>query len=278
MNTALPNWITRRIPMLKRSGKFCVAGDTHFDPQYLSHPEVAKFLTICRHVDFSRTSLSTLEGLPPFPHLLTFCADKTGISNFKNFHILQSASSFSFKGTPLSKLPAYHLGILLAIGIDSVSSIDGRVVSQKLRKRAREYPGFCRELVNKGWIPVVPCPEGTTFLKICNEFGVEPEFPNVVPDTFDFENLETLGQVESIDFEELVKRLKDEHEDVITRGQALFGLVDYEGAFAYKVADLLRSHGFKLDAVTDDGIIKSVQELLGSVNPVRHFSLLSDSD
>ena len=278
MNTSLPNWITRRIPMLKRSGKFCVAGDIHFDPGILALPEVAKVLAICRHIDLSRTSLSTLEGLPPFPHLLTFCADKTGISNFKNFHVLHTASSFSFRGTPLSELPTYQLGLLLAVGIDNVSSIDGRVVSQKLKKRAREYPKFCSDLVNKGWVPVYPCPEATQFLKICADFDVEPEFPNVVPDTFDFEHLDAIGHITSLNFEELIKRLKDEHEDVITRGQALFGLVDYEGAFAYKVADLLRAHGFRLDSVTDEGIIKNVKELCGSVTPASHFTMISDSD
>ena len=260
---ALPGWLARRLPLMKKSGKFNVSGERNFDARYLSSPEVVRALGLVKHVDLSRTPLETLEGLPNLPHLSSFSADQTQISKFTNFKILQTAASVSFKGTPLSELPTYHIGLLLVLGIDSLSSIDGKVVPTRVRRQCRSYPAFCGELVNRGWIPEFPCPDGTELLRICERFEVEPEFPSFVPYKFD---AKTPEDVDVLDFEELVKKLKEEHEDVMVRGQALFGIINREDEFAGKVAEVLRSHGVELPNTTDGAIAESVRQLCnGSV-------------
>lgn len=258
MCAALPGWISRRLPLIKKSGKLNAAGERNFDVDSLATPEVARALSLVKHIDVSRTPLETLVGFPNLPHLSSFSADNTQIANFKNFSVLQTAASLSFKGTPLAELPTYHIGLVLAVGGKSLSSIDGKVVPARVRKQCKTYPSFCGELVNRGWIPEWPCPDGTELLKICELYDVEPEFPSFVPYKFDSS---APAEVETLEFEDLVRKLKEEHEEVLMRGQALFGIINREGEFADKVADVLRGHGVELQDATEEGIVDTVRDL-----------------
>lgn len=264
MSSALPNWISRRLPLIKKSGKFNAAGEREFDTEALSIPEVAKALSLVKHVDVSRTAVDSLEGFPNLPHVSSFAADNTQIASLRNFGILQTAAALSFKGTPLAELPTYQIGLLLATGGKCLSSIDGKVVPARVRKQAKTYPSFCGELVNRGWIPEFPCPDGTVLLKICEQYEVEPEFPTFVPYKFD---ASAPPEVDKFDFEELVKKLKEEHEEVMMRGQALFGIVNREGEFADKVADVLRTGGVDVQDTTDEGIVETVRQLCANAEP-----------
>jgi hypothetical protein len=223
---ALPAWISRRLPNLKRTGKFSVPGDPQFDISSLSRPEVLGVLSITRHLDISGTHVTSLAGAPWFPHLKTFIADHTGITTFQNFQTVRTATTFSLRATPVSKLPTYKLSLLLAVGTSAVASIDGIKVPDKLRQRAAAFPAICSALVNRGWIATQEPPGDADIGRFCLAYNLR--LPEAAPAVAEraavvLENEEEQrGGQDDLPFEELLAKLKEEHEEVIRNGQAQF--------------------------------------------------------
>jgi hypothetical protein len=265
MIPGLPLWLARRLPYLKKTGKFSVASETQFDQSYLSQPEIARVLAITRHLDLSRTQVTSLQDFPAFPRVNTFVADHSGLADFKNFSILKTATTFSLRDTPVSKLPTYRLSLLLAVGVDSIASIDGVQISAKLKERVSSYPKICSDFVNRGWIADAKVPDRARMRDLVRQFSVDSDedfedddeaVPSLKAKTDE-------ADLESLDFESLLARMMAEHEDVLSRGQGIFGIIDDEGLdLSDRLVSMIHSHGIPLPDNSDDAIVATVERLV----------------
>jgi hypothetical protein len=217
MSNPIPAWISRRLLHLKKTGTFSLAGERELDLTDLSRPDAASVRTICRRLDLSRTTFSSLSGLPYLPRLLTFCGDRSQIASFANFRALRNATSISLKDTPLSQNETYRLSILLAVGTASLTSIDGTQVSPRLKSRAEAFPPVCADLVNAGWVAAPQVPTHDELLELCRQFRLATPAEEVSEAP-----IPVVPQVRLPSFEDLLAQLKGEHEGVIVRGAELF--------------------------------------------------------
>lgn len=282
-------WLQRRLLMAKRTGNLVLANEQNVDLNALSYPEFSKPLSIIKMLDISRTNVSSLEGITkPFPKLATFIADRTQISDFKNLKVLSNVRSFSFKQTPVSKIPHYKLSILLCVGSkNEITSIDGQTISKKLKSMASEYPQpVSSELVNNGWLAEYPVPSEEKFRELCIKFNIEDssDFNADPPEKQAMTNLpENIDDneeedIDNIDFEDLIKNLHQKHEDMLMKGQAMFGLIteDKNAYLSGQISSIFKSHGLKIDSNSEKNILDSVNMLCQTVAKNRSKSQISN--
>jgi hypothetical protein len=276
MIAGLPLWLARRLPYLKKTGKFSVASESQFDPSYLSQPEVARVLSVTRHLDLGRTQVESLQDFPTLPRLNTFVADRSQIADFRNFSAVRTATTFSLRDTPVSQLPTYRLSLLLAVGLDAIASIDGCQISQKLKDRALAYPKLCSEFVNQGWIADPQVPDRARMRELIRQFSVasdddfagDDEDVPPLPETTDEQD------IDSLDFETLLGKMMAEHEDVLKRGQGIFGIIADEGMdLNERLVSVIHSHGIPLADGSDDVIVSTVERMVSEASPLKNREL-----
>jgi hypothetical protein len=220
----LPRWLSRRILPVKRTGHFFFAGDPFFDPTFLSHPTITALVRIVKVLDISRTTVNSLTGLPFFPRLSVFVADRTLIATFENFKAVRSALTVSLKDSPVSKLTAFRVSILLAFGSQNrVSSIDGGLVTQSLKDQASAYSNRCTALLDCGWIPSIRPPALSELQGLCEQYGVPP--PTELSESSPLSS-SVAESSEPSDFDGLLSALKEEEREVWRKGKAQFGLLN----------------------------------------------------
>jgi hypothetical protein len=278
-HSVLPVWLGRRLPYLRQTGIFRFVGEQNIDLSYFSHPQVLRTLFLAKVFDISRTTLTTLAGLPYFPRLTVFVADGSELATFANFRTLTTVTSFSLKDTPVSKLPNYRLSLLLVVGTKSVRSIDGRQISSALKANYERFPSVCREFANAGWVASAQPPTRAEIRSLCSQYSIEE--PLFVPDSENDDRLSSALQDSTGDFDGLLNKLRAEHREVWRKGRAQFGLVN-EGTtntreFAESIGEVLRRHGIDANVDTDDQILETVESLFSQwashqppsdVNPV----------
>lgn len=263
----IPAWLDSRLYNLKRQGRMILTNEpklaTHFAD--LSTPAAYRALSVMSVLDMSRNDITSIEGLRHFPKLKHFLADSTNIADLRNFRVLEGVNTISLQKTPVAEKEHFRLGLLLVVG-DSLKSINGRVITATLVKRAATYPPICRELVNHGWIPTYPCPEQDELDELCRQYGLEPE-PGVPPDSDSVVEEEiNEDEEEEIEFEKVLQNLRKDHALMTKKGEALFGIVTPDELAANAVSTILKSHGVEFDDNNDDQIVEAVKTLCTDVN------------
>lgn len=280
-------WLNRRLSSIKRSGRLIISNEPNFDIQMLSPSNYYSILSLLKYLDISMTKSETLKNIPFLPRIKTFQANKTNFSNFENFKVLANASNFSLKGTPVSKHPHYKLSLFLAVG-QGIVTIDGKVISKKLRKRAELYPPMAVNLVNKGWMAEYPVPDEMRFKILCDKFGISySEYvahPKIDEDLqlAEDEMFEIDHVLDGIDesFESHIESLRDKHESMIRKGQAIFGIFDYiedeNIEVAEKVSSIFKSHRISIDNSSDESVLRAIRDLCCVLNNSRSKSTTSE--
>jgi hypothetical protein len=259
-----PNWLSRRVLLLKRTGQFSFASESAFDPPALAHPSLSSLIRVVKVLDISRTPVTSLAGCPIFPRLTVFVGDRSKLENFANFRALRSALTISLKETPISKLPTYRLSVLIGLGADSqLTSLDGSQISGALRTHASSFSQTGTELVNRGWIATTRLPEFPALQTLCEQFGVET--PSVVSDSEHFSS-EASEARDPSDFKELVSRLREEHREVWRKGKAQFGMLnDDDENLTDDVVALLQKYQLTEQGSSDLDVFAVVQSLCAEI-------------
>lgn len=285
-------WLQRRLLMAKKTGNLQLANEHHVDLSVFGYSQFSKPLSIIKMLDISRTNVASLEGITkPFPKLATFIADRTQISDFKNFSVLSNVRSFSLKQTPVSKEPHYKLSLLLCFGSkNNITSIDGQALPKKLKSMASEYPQpLTSELINKGWLAEYPVPSEQKFNELIIQYQIEnyselTASPQVKQSIANLpENLEDGEEedidIDNIDFEDLIKSLHQKHEDMLMKGQAMFGLIseDKNAYLSGQISSIFKSHGLTIDSNSDQNVLDSVNKLCQTVARSRSKSIISNT-
>jgi hypothetical protein len=128
-----------------------------------------------KELNISRTKVTSLDGLALQPNLRVFHARGSLLSSFKNFAAVASASIYTLKGTPLTADPDYLIALSLLTNSPR-AIVDGKMIPGSITKKAVAYPPFARDLLNRGWHLVYPCPDPEAMRQIWLEFGMaEPK-------------------------------------------------------------------------------------------------------
>ena len=150
-------WIERRLHNLRVTGKLNLAGEKDLDLEGLSNPKYAKELSIVKEMNLNRTSLKSFEGFPNMLKLSDLSVENTELKNFKNIRSFPNLRKISFKGS--NDLGSKNLSLSVILAIPSISSVNGKLVSEKIKQKASEYPPIAGDLVNAGWIATYPVPD-----------------------------------------------------------------------------------------------------------------------
>lgn len=158
-------WLPDKLKVLAKTGTLDLSGEAVDDLSFVGSRDCLKKL------DLSYTHLQTIEGLAFQPRIESLVLDGCDLANFKNFRAVQRASSISVRDTPVSRTPNFRLSLILVIG-PGLRVINGQKVTEKLRERAGEFPGFASDLVNCGWLAEYPVPQTGELDKVAREFGL----------------------------------------------------------------------------------------------------------
>ena len=258
----VPQWVKDQSYLLKTQGKLIIPAKDGVDISFFQNPKYKKQLYLVKYLDASGTPLQSLDGFIKLRNLKTFIADGTSISNFKNFQAISSVSKISLKGTPISSEPTYKLSLYLVTG-QSLKVIDGKTIPASIIKKASTYPPIAASLVNAGWIAEYPCPSSERLYELCNEHGVNQSL--MTGEQFAFEN--SIGLDEEVytgDFEETIALLRVKHEEMLRKGQSLFGLTDVENQEADvkdQITNILGINGMKYAFEGEENLIDLIQNL-----------------
>ncbi|OHT06174.1 hypothetical protein TRFO_25873 [Tritrichomonas foetus] len=270
MSSPVPSWLSRRLHTLKRTGVLTLIKEKNTDLSCLQLKDVISYIQFIKTLDLTGTPIDSLADLPVLPRVTNLVADYSNISNCINFSSVSTLTSISVKKTPLSQKPHYKLSILLAAG-PNIVKIDGKQITQVLVNRCKSYPPYVSELVNRGWMAEYPCPDDNQLAELCRQYDVEipaeEDRTEIGLEEESFPSSESCD--EDTDFDTLAQKLWNQHEVMLQKKQALFGIIEEElseliqdeSDFGDRVATLFRSHGINVSANDENSILEAINDL-----------------
>lgn len=264
----LPKWLNRRIGSLRRTGKLILSNEEQFDPAALALPHFSSDRKLIKTLDISGTKVTSLEGLPILKNLTSFIADNSQIKDFKNFKSIPNATKISLKNSPITKENHhYKISILIVLG-KNITSIDGVLVSETLKKRVDTYPEIASNLVNAGWVAEYPCPNELQMNELIEKFHIQQEEPNEtivkIQKMSDDDLNEEKEEEEEETFEDIITGLRNRQEKLFLDYQELFGILpddipDQE--LPQRIAELFAQRGIIIKTDNIDDIVEAVDDL-----------------
>lgn len=250
---ASPDWLKKRELSYRRTGKLNLAGITIKD---FSAIKSRKSL---RELNITRCKVTSLQGLHVQPNIETFIAEGSGLNSFNNFLSIANASVYNLINTPLSKKPNYILA--LTILSPDIRIVDGKLVSETIKRKARAYPSCARDLLSAGWELIYPCPDDEHMAELCDHYQInnnddfEREIDEIHTHIDAAANLEDENEEypqQPVDYLELIEQFMDQHDEIINEAAKSFYLVDDKNeAFATKLRDLLETRNFEFQEEQD---------------------------
>ena len=205
-------WPAKALQCLKTSSCVNLEGEHIDDLSRLGQPKMM------RQLNLSYVQIPSIEGLKPLPNLETFIADGSQISSLANFSAISGIRKLSLRQTPVSRDPQFALSVLLVC--PSLTSLNGRQISETTRTRAERYPDTGRRLVDNGWMAEWPAPDDDKFAELCVEYGVQ----EVDEEPAAGEEEEENGEVDR--FEEVVAAYHRQHVLLVRRMKRRLNLLD----------------------------------------------------
>lgn len=267
-STTVPAWLSRRLQTLKRTGTLNLIKEINLDLSCLQLKDLSYFIQFIKTLDLTGTQIKSLANLPRLPRITNLILDNSLIESCFNFEAVSSITSISLKNTPLSRVPHYKLSILLAVG-SGIVKIDGKMITPLLLNRFKSYSTYAHDLVNNGWIVEYPCPDVDKLKEICQQYHVViPEEEEVTELRLE-EEAEHEEEIVNFDFDEIAQKLAQQHEEMIKRKLALFGifednvsdLLNDDPEFNENLVSLFRDHGIELDPDNEKSILEAIDHL-----------------
>jgi hypothetical protein len=273
-----PEWLSRRLHSLERTGTLSLVREPLVDLFALCHPDVRGHLHLIKRLDLTDTNITSLKGIPKLPRLTSLTLDQSRVADLANIFALRSATSISLKGTPLAAARHYRLSVVLALGAGIVR-IDGQAVPAVLRARADTFPNCAADLVNAGWVAEFPRPSAARFVELCAEFGIEQ------CDAADEPGGDGSAPNDTDDFDSLAEMLMQEHEALMQKKQAMFGVVREMGSddgeideCRLRIAMTFTDHGINIDINDDEAVLEVIDELCRQNGRVKGVSTAKRND
>ena len=270
------NIIKTRLNLLRKSGEFSLLAQKVDISNVFKSKEIKSYASLIKTLNLTRTNFSSAVDFPEMNALTTLIADSSELKNFENFLIFPKLAKISIQKTPVASKKNFKLSLYLLFG-ETLSSINGRIISEEIRRKAAEYPDYARELVNNGWIAVYPPPSDEDFDKICEDYNVVKPH-EITQDNIEEEEEEVQEDLEAqandekeyeqIKYENLIQSIRDKQEEQLQNCADYLGFEEEEveeeendEEFAYNVAGLFMDHGIELGMCSNEEIIETVTNL-----------------
>jgi hypothetical protein len=262
-NEPLPAFVERRVHTLARSGTLNLIRERFSDLSILQHPQLDPWIPFLKVLDLTGTQISNLDGLPILPRIVCLIVDFSLLDTARNIFTVRTVTSISLQKTPFQKTRHYKLCLYIAIGPDLVQ-IDGQQVTGLTQSRAKLYPKFTPALINAGWVFQYPPPSADEFEELCRRFSVTFE-----SDTIPVPNIPEIIErpIVPTDFDQLADVLWNEHEKLLQKKLALFGIIedrasdDEDEDYPAKIAALFQAHGIDVGPHDQAGILSRIEGL-----------------
>jgi hypothetical protein len=202
MAQAERDWPKRVNECLRHSSKVDLEGAVIDDLGRLGQPKMMRTLVL------SYVQIRSIAGLRPLPHLDAFIANRSQISSFANFIAIEGIRTLSLRDTPVSRTPQFILSA--AVVCPHLTSLNGKQISEQIRRRADSYPSPGRKLVNLGWLAEFPYPPDDRLSEIAAQFGVPKEEGPAAPAEDAQEDPEDVDG-----FEDLLAGLWRQHDELV---------------------------------------------------------------
>ena len=170
-SSSIPKWLQLKIPEINKSGKMDCSKDGRFNVESLKIKQFSPYFNIIRYLNISNTSITDLSSFPKFPALTTFIANQTQISSFTNFSVLLGITKISLKDTPISHEKSYLIS-LTALLSPNLSIIDGKIISESTKEKAKNLGKLVCSLIDSGWIMPIPIPNSYEIMDECHKRGI----------------------------------------------------------------------------------------------------------
>ena len=219
-------WLERKMFSLRKAGQLFLASERNIDVKLFSAPKYVKEIKkLTRVINFSRSNIKSLQGIPKLNKLIELNIDNTEISNFANIKSFPHLRKISFKNCP--NLPLDSAQLSLVIALPELTSINDKQISEKVRNKAKDYPEYVPNLIDAGWLAVHPCPPQHEMRELCKQYNVE-FIEDFEPESVDDESNDNDYNANNDDFsfEDCVSYLIQKHEDMQKKSMAMFGITD----------------------------------------------------
>lgn len=201
-------WFKQKEKTLNSTGKLDLSCEALDGLSFIGSRSSLKVL------DLSFSSILSFEGLAVQPKIEHLILDGSTISSFKNSSSIANITKISLQNTPVSKIPNYKISLLLICN-KNLRIINGKIVPESLKKKAKSYPPIAAKLVDQGWIATYPCPDEAEILTICCEFGIPFD---QLPSTL---KTNKSSPFKSNDIGGVIAEYSARHEEMIQRSQIM---------------------------------------------------------
>lgn len=205
MKIAQPKWFKQKERVLNSTGKLDLSGEIIQDLSFIGSRPSMKIL------DLSFSSIRSFEGLAAQPKLDYLILDGSTISSFKNASSISKITKISLTNTPVSSIPNYKLSLLIVCG-KNLRVINGKIIPEKLKRKAESYPPIVSKLIDSGWMAEYPCPDDVDIEELCIEYGIQYE-PSAFANSNDF------SLQNPVDIDGFITEYSNHHEEMIQRSQ-----------------------------------------------------------
>jgi len=248
-------YIVNRLRSLKRTGELSLKEEKRVNLHDFRLKSISSFVGIIKHLDLSYTSIVDLEGLPKMVNLTKLIIDNTNFSSFRNFLSVPSLRIVSFTNTPLFSIKNCKFSLYLLYK-DQICSVNGKRIPQKfITSPIPEFAAFS-DLINNGWIAEFPCPSFESLKTKCLDYMIDP------PEEKRFGEHKKVQNETPSDFSKLIGDLINEHEDMIIKAQAMFGIYNSKDDFKNKLIRTLMNNGVIVENDDDNSLVSLIKSLV----------------
>ena len=268
------NLIKTKLGILRKTGDFSLLSQKIDISTVFRSPELQKNANLIKTLNLTRTNFRTARAFPTLNSMTSLIADFSELENFENFLSFPKLAKISIKHTPVASKKNFKLSLYLLFG-DSLSSINGTIISEEIRRKALEYPNFARDLINKGWIAVYPPPSDDEFDDLCQNYGIDkPKSISQSEEEERKENNQSQSEEEDIElqYQYLIQSIRDKQEEQLKDCADYLGFEEEEieeeendEEFAYNIAGLFLDHGIELGSCTNEEILAGIDSLCRKV-------------
>jgi hypothetical protein len=199
-----PKWLQNKLKEVTSFGRL------NLDGEYIEDLSIIGSITPLKTLNLAFTNITSLSGLSSQPNLDFLNIASTGIESFLNFAAVSSISKIFLANTPVSKQRNYKISLLLVC--PGLRTIDGRIISDVVKSRVREYPKVAARLVNQGWFANYPCPSESVLKDLSQTYCVPFEEDEAADDF-----LTTIS--EGQDIEEIIQKYAQKHQEMLYRAE-----------------------------------------------------------
>ncbi|EAX92499.1 hypothetical protein TVAG_344550 [Trichomonas vaginalis G3] len=210
-------------------------------------------------LNLSYTNVKSFEGLDLQPNIMQINLRNSKFTSLYNFLSVKNASNINVENTPFSRKENYMIQLVVAFG-NQLRLINDKTIPKNILIKAQKYPKIVRELLDRGWEFIYPCPSDTELNSIADILGVSSKVSQasssvryeriIIQTTNSTQNPFTKRKLEILQrqtqmFEEYEKQL---------------GIIDKSDDYTDRISDLLGCIG--IHTTNHEDILNEVKKII----------------